>query len=98
MQRIAVQQKERKYLFLNKHFTTGIPKEPKNLRLPPAARGDSSRYRSRLPPIGRGRPVDFKKWRAMAPPAGGKWPLELGVSAVSALGAVPDLGENAGLF
>jgi len=28
MQRIAVQQKERKYLFLNKHFTPGIPKEP----------------------------------------------------------------------
>ena len=29
MHHIAVQQKERKYLFLNKHFTTGIPKEPK---------------------------------------------------------------------
>jgi hypothetical protein len=31
MQRIAVQQKERKYLFLIKYFTTGIPKEPKIL-------------------------------------------------------------------
>jgi hypothetical protein len=28
MQRIAVRQKERKYLFLNKNFTPGIPKEP----------------------------------------------------------------------
>ena len=27
MQRIAVQQKERKYLFLIKYFTPGIPKE-----------------------------------------------------------------------
>ncbi len=28
MQRIAVQQEERKYLFLDKYFTTEIPKEP----------------------------------------------------------------------
>ena len=98
MQRIAVQQKERKYLFLNKHFTTGIPKEPKNLRLPPAARGDSSRERIDVSPVCRGRPVDFKKWRAMATPPCGKWPLELGVSALSALGAVPNLGEDARLF
>jgi len=30
MQRIAVQQKVRKHLFLNKHFTPGIPKEPED--------------------------------------------------------------------
>jgi hypothetical protein len=30
MWHIAVQQKERKQLFLLNYFTTGIPKEPKN--------------------------------------------------------------------